>query len=168
MPNSIESIIRTYSNMIYKIAFSITKNKSDADDIFQEVFLKYVTYKDKCDFVSEEHLKNWLIRVCINFSKNYVSSGWKKNVDMNDDEFYINISSNSKFDEQSTMCLDLKNALNKISDRYQLIIYLYYYEQLSVKNIAIIMNSSEVAIRKSLERARNALKRELGGDYYFE
>ncbi|WP_406243016.1 RNA polymerase sigma factor [Tissierella carlieri] len=65
---SIDNIVNTYSNMVYRLAFSQTRNKSDADDIFQEVFLRYI--KNKPNFETEEHRKAWLIRVTINCAKN--------------------------------------------------------------------------------------------------
>lgn len=57
--DSLENDIRTYSGMVYRLAFSQTRNKCDADDIFQEVFLRYI--REKPQFETEEHKKAWLI-----------------------------------------------------------------------------------------------------------
>lgn len=73
---SINNIIHQYSDMVYKLAYARTKNKADAEDLFQEVFLK--CYKANLQFNSEEHCKAWLIRVTVNLSKNFLTSAWKR------------------------------------------------------------------------------------------
>lgn len=165
--NSVEVVINTYGDMIFRIAFSITKNKPDADDIFQEVFLKYIKYKDKYEFKNEEHLKRWLIKVCINCGKDSVSSEWNKNSSIDDDDNPIDIPDSGNLDTNSEISLDLKNALNSIPAKYRTVIYLYYFEQLSTNDIAKAMGSTVPAIRITLSRARNALKQKLGGEYNF-
>ena len=70
----IEGIIDKYFNMVYKLAFSQTKNKTDADDVFQEVFLRYI--KSNCKFENSEHEKAWFIRVTINCCRKLWSSAW--------------------------------------------------------------------------------------------
>lgn len=68
----IEEIVEKYSNMIIQIAYQNVFNKSDAEDITQEVFIKLM--KKIGTFVSEEHMKAWIIRVTINLSKDYNKS----------------------------------------------------------------------------------------------
>lgn len=170
--NSVESVISNYGDMIYRIAFSITKNKSDADDVFQDVFLKYVkqvnTYDD---FKNEEHLKRWLIRVCINCGKDVASSTWSKHVSMDsydDDGNMMDIPIDSRIDETTEVSMDLKNALNGIPAKYRTVIYLFYFEQFPVKEITQSMGVSSTLVRVYLTRARKLLKDRLGGEYSFE
>ena len=67
----VEEVVRKYADMVYRIAFTMLKNKDDAEDIFQDVFTKLCTENYK--FISEEHKKAWLIRVtknkCLDFLK---------------------------------------------------------------------------------------------------
>ena len=72
--DDINETLQRYSDMVYKLAFARTKNQSDAEDIFQEVFLKYIS--SGTSFASEEHKKAWLITVTINQSKKLFSSAW--------------------------------------------------------------------------------------------
>lgn len=69
-------ILEKYADTVYRLAFSRTKSSHDAEDIMQNVFIKFI----KCDinFESEEHIKAWLIRVTINLSKNLLASAWFK------------------------------------------------------------------------------------------
>ena len=67
-------ISEKYADTVYRLAFSRTKSSHDAEDIMQNVFMKFI----KCDvnFKSEDHIKAWLIRVTINLSKNLLASAW--------------------------------------------------------------------------------------------
>ena len=82
----VDQVVREYADMVYRIAVANTRVTQDAEDVFQEVFVKLVRYKDRIE--DENHLKNWLIRVTINESRRIEGSGWKKNVslDTTDDE----------------------------------------------------------------------------------
>ena len=71
-----ESVIRHYSNMVYRLAFARTGNISDAEDLYQEVFLRYLTKAPS--FTSEEHRKAWLLRVTVNCANRFHSSLWRK------------------------------------------------------------------------------------------
>ncbi|MGN1411944.1 MAG: RNA polymerase sigma factor [Oscillospiraceae bacterium] len=166
--NSVESIIKKYGDTVYKIAFSMTKNKSDADDIFQEVFLKYLRYSNEYEFDNEEHLKRWLIKVCVNCGKDMLSSSWNKNISTDDDENYIEIKDDFNMEDNSTISVDLKNALNQLPPKYRTVIYLFYFEQLSTKEIAKAIGSNSALVRVYLSRARKILKEILGGEYSFE
>lgn len=166
--NSVESVISNYGDMIYRIAFSITKNKSDTDDVFQEVFLRYIKNADTYVYKNEEHLKRWLIKVCINCGKDVVSSTWSKHVSIDDDINNIDISDNISIDNNAEISLDIKNALDNIPTKYQTVIYLYYFENLSTQDIANVIGSNSALVRVYLNRARKLLKDRLGGEYIFE
>ena len=70
-----ETVIREYSDMVYRIAFARTGNKADADDIYQEVFLRYI--RRKPEFRSEEHAKAWFIKVSVNCARKFMSKNQK-------------------------------------------------------------------------------------------
>lgn len=73
----VDDIIEEYSRTVYRLAYAQTKNKNDADDVFQEVFLRYI--RKKPSFGSKEHEKAWFIRVTINCCKNIWISTKKRN-----------------------------------------------------------------------------------------
>ena len=74
-----EAAIDRYADMVYRLALSQMKNKTDADDLFQEVFVRLVSNVEKLE--SWEHVKAWLIRVTINCAKKHFDLYWNKNVD---------------------------------------------------------------------------------------
>ena len=55
---------RRWMDTVFRLAYSYTKNREDADDVTQEVLLKL--YREEKEFASEEHLRNWLSRVILN------------------------------------------------------------------------------------------------------
>ena len=65
-----EETVRRYSDMVYRLAFARTGNTADAEDVYQEVFLRYL--RSDPQFTSEEHRKAWLLRVTINCAKSFM------------------------------------------------------------------------------------------------
>lgn len=142
----INSIVDKYSDMVYRLAFSRTRNKENADDVFQEVFLRYIRKQPK--FENEEHEKAWFIRVTINCSKNLFN--FLKRV--NFEEFDENISEESKPDEIMDEFLDM------LPIDYRTVIHLFYYERISTADISKLLNKKESTVRMQLTRARRMLK----------
>lgn len=138
-----------YKNTIYSIAFSYVHNVVDADDIVQDVFLKYLNSNDY--FKTPDNEKYWLIRVTINTCKSYVKRAWKQRVDLDDDQ--VNRTSSELKKENS-----LFEQVYNLPHIYKEIIVLYYYEELSIKDISNTLKISISAVKKRLERARNILK----------
>lgn len=89
MKPTTELIIKQYQDSLFSWAFSICKNAADADDVVQDTFIKYHT-KD-IDFETPEHVKALLIRVCVNRSKDVVTSFWRRNKESLEDKKFFNI-----------------------------------------------------------------------------
>ena len=66
-----ETVVRTYSDMVYGVAYRYTQDPTDAEDVYSETFLTY--FKMVREFNDEEHRKAWLIRVTINNAKTLLS-----------------------------------------------------------------------------------------------
>ena len=155
-----ERAIERYSDMIYRIAVTITRNEEDAKDVFQETFLRLVRNQDK--IVSEEHLKAWMIRVVSNCAKTMVSSPWNRNTKglANERE----AQEDSYEHEDNTLFLELK----KLPQKYSMVLYLYYYEGYSVKEIGKMLEKNENTIKTLMSRGRDLLKRNLEGEEMHE
>ena len=74
----IQNKIETYSPMVYRLAYALVKSRVDADDIHQEVFLRYLKYQPS--FENAEHEKAWFIRVTTNQCKNWWKTAWRRNI----------------------------------------------------------------------------------------
>lgn len=156
MKVQINELIEEYSNMVLQIAFQNLFNKSDAEDITQEVFIKLI--KNIHKLKNYEHIKAWLIRVTINLCKDYNKSYWNKNTTSLDEEIkYFDEDNQSIFQE-----------LSKLNPEYRNIIYLYYYQGYKIAEISDILSMNQNTISSYLTRARKELKNILedGGEIY--
>ena len=140
-----------YKPMLYNIAYTYLKNTSDADDIVQDTFMKYLSTNKS--FEAEENEKYFLIRVCINIAINLLKSKWKKDV-VKDDSIALNLTYNN--DESSN--IDYFNLICNLPSKYKSVMVLYYWEDFSVEEVAKTLNISTSSVKKRLERGRNMIK----------
>lgn len=147
-----EEVIQREKDLVYRLAFSQCHQKDQADDIFQNVMYRYM--KRKPVFESLEHEKAWFIRVTLNCSKTSLKSFWHNKVDEIDEQTYI-------FEKQE---IDLTPYLNKLSKKYNVVLYLFYYEGYSTKEMAELLHIKENNVRVLLNRARNQLRKEIEAD----
>jgi RNA polymerase sigma-70 factor (ECF subfamily) len=148
MDNQFLRIFNLYKNDIYRLAYSITKNTYDTDDIVQTVFIKL--YNNKIINKDDKEIKRWLIKVTINECKTIFLSSWKRRI-VSLTEKHENI----KYEKDND---NLLNEINKLSKKERIVIFLYYYEGYKVKEIANLLGKSETNIQTILYRARKSLK----------
>ncbi len=158
-------IVQDYSDMVYRIAYSYCRNKEDAEDIYQNVFCKLFGYSKK--FTSNEHVKHWLIRVTVNECHSLYLSPWKKRrQDCEDVNLLIGEKTAGMFYEQDkwqreTDGGEVTAMLKSLSKKYSTVLYLYYYEEYSTKEIARILGKREATIRTQLVRGREELRKRM-------
>ncbi|MDD2435666.1 MAG: sigma-70 family RNA polymerase sigma factor [Bacilli bacterium] len=149
----IKETIEKYSNMIYRICLMYLKNNLDAEDAYQEIFIKIM--EKSPIFVNENHQKAWIITVTTNHCKNILKKRtYYKTITYDDN---INIPINDKEDKE------ILSIIFTLPLNYRNVIYLYYYEGYSTKEIAKILHKRESTIRTWLKRARESLKILIGG-----
>ena len=143
-------IFNLFKNDVYRLSYSYTKNISDSDDITQNVFVKLYKHNEilKLDNIS---IKKWLFKVTINECKTLLLSSWKKKIipftEKEENTLYTKINDN--------------NVLEKVMQlpkKYRLVIFLYYYENYSIKEISEILNLTVTNVQTIASRARNKLK----------
>lgn len=147
-----EAAIDRYADMVYRLALSQMKNRTDADDLFQEVFVRLVSNVEKLE--SWEHVKAWLIRVTINCAKKHFDLYWNKNVDYMEDE--TRLKGEEAYEPQEEH--PVRRAVQKLPPKYRLAVHLFYYEELSVAEIAEQTGQKEGTVKSQLHRAREMLK----------
>ena len=148
----IEQILERYSEMVYRLAFARTKNRYDADDILQEVFLRYIRRQPDCR--DDEHRKAWLIRCTINCSKSLFTSAWFRNITPMPDTLSCEMKEHS----------EVYYVVMALPARYRTVIHLYYYEEYSTAEIAALLACKESTIRSRLHRARAMLRKQIDAD----
>ena len=152
----LESVMERYGRMVYRLAYSHTRCRADAEDIYQEVFLRY--FQKRPVFDSEDHRRAWLLRVTVNRCRTLFASAW-----------FRHRASPVGWDptmEQEETGLDEALALLRPGDR--LVLHLFYYEELSVQEIAASLHRKDSTIRTQLTRARRRLAAIMKGEGYVE
>ena len=138
--------VKDFQPVVFRLAYSYVKNRADAEDITQEVFLKL--YGSKESFEADENVKAWLIRVTANTAKNYLTSVWvKRKTPLTED---IPLKNEKDY--------ELLEALNRLNRNYRAVIYLHYYEGYSVAEISSMLDISESNVKARLKRGRDKLK----------
>ncbi|MGN0493368.1 MAG: RNA polymerase sigma factor [Acutalibacteraceae bacterium] len=143
-----EAAFRKYADEVYRLAFVRTGNRSDSDDILQEVFLRYMRVWGKMQ--SEEHVKATLIRITVNCSNSLLSSAWFKKTEPLDE----NIPAQSPED-----CENALSEVLRLPVKYRTVIHLYYYMGYSVAEIAELTGTNPSTVKTRLSRARGRLKK---------
>ncbi len=146
--------IDKYKDLVYRTALTVTSNHSDAEDVMQEVFFKY--FRSHPTFESESHEKAWLLRVTVNEGRTLLRSAWhRKRVDVDITQLAGQAEEGGG---SEVLC-----AVLSLPEKYRVAIYLHYYENYSIKEIAGITGQSETAVAQQLSRGRTRLRKKLGG-----
>lgn len=143
----VENTIRKYSDMIYRLAFQYTGNVSDAQDVLQEVGVSLITANPPFD--DEAYLRNWLCKVTVNKCRNLRKYS-KLHACLELDETVA-----CEYDES----ISLREELAKLPHKYRNVLYLYYYEEFSIKEISKILGLSSHTVGSQLRRGREKLKK---------
>lgn len=156
----IEALIDRQGDRVIRTAFMYLKNYSDAEDVFQMTFEKYLISRP--EFESEEHEKAWFLRVAVNICKNLLSSGWKKKV-IYDEEIIKNIAEHMGADDDGTSenSEAVLRAVLELPQKLSVTVQLFYYEEYSVAQIAQILDISVGNVTTRLNRARKRLEKSL-------
>ena len=148
-----EEMLEKYSATVYRIAYLRTGNVHDAEDVMQDVFVRYI--KNAPVFENEAHEKAWFIRTTVNRTKSLFSSAFRRRT--------IPLDSDIGYNEEFYEGGGLVSELKKLPPDMQTAIHLYYYEDMSVEEAATAMGKSVSAVKSLLFRGRKALKVQLGG-----
>lgn len=134
---------------VYTTAIMYMKNPDDAEDIAQDVFVKYIRKRIK--FKDEAHEKAWFIKVTVNRCKDVLRSYYRKNVELGEiPEGIVNDNDNA-----------VLHALMSLPEKYREVLYAYYYEGYSTKEISRLLKRNESTIRTQMSVGRERLKKYL-------
>ena len=152
---TVEDAFQKYGDRMFSAAFSICRNREDADDVVQDTFLKY--HIKNLQYMDETHLKAWLLRVAINRAKDITAAFWRRNrVSW---EAYMEELEFTQPEDRS-----LFRAVMALPEKYRLVLHLYYYEECSIREIASLLHTGEGTIKSRLSRGRTLLKTMLTED----
>lgn len=158
-------LIAAYGQDILKLVMQYVHNNTIAEDLTQEVFVK--CYKALPAFQYEATLKTWLWRIAINHTKDYLKSWYARNVEAKDQFIFEQVQSHDQVEQQVIQQqedIELAYAVSSLPVKYREVIYLCYYEELSMKEIAQVLQLNENTVRTRLRKAKQLLKKILERD----
>ena len=152
----VDRAIDLYADTVRRLCMIYLKSYADTEDIFQNVFIKYLLSSAK--FESPEHEKAWIIRVTVNECKDFLKSFFRKRSVPLDEIQELRADA----PESSGEVLD---AVMSIPQKYKDAVYLHYYEGYSAAEIAKLLRKNVNTIYTNLARARELLRERLGDDF---
>ena len=141
--------VERWGDMVYRLALARTASVPDAEDVFQEVFLRYFRHED--GFQNDEHRKAWLIRCTVNRCKSLLSSPWRKRTVPLETAEEVGVEDDYR---------EVYTAVLSLPAKYRCVIHLHYFEGLSVAEMARTLHVPEGTVKSQLSRGR-ALLREI-------
>lgn len=151
--------VRRYQNMVYRTALHALGSPQDADDAVQEVFLRL--FGCRRGFEGEEHLRRWLLRVTVNCCRDMLKSPWRKRRAPMEE-----LPETPVFDRPEQAAL--YREVMALPEKYRTVLNLFYYEELSVREIGELLGLGASTVTTRLARARARLKERLGEDWQDE
>lgn len=148
-----EYYYKKYHSLVFRVAFTEVKSHADAEDILQEVFLRILRYRP--EFEHTEHEKAWMIRTTINLCKDFLKSKWN-NTTVGIDK--IAEAEKAYFKVPYVEQDDTLWAVLELKERYRQPLYLFYYEDYSIKEIARVLSLPENTVKTNLKRGRESVK----------
>ena len=154
-----ERIVHSYSTMLLRFSMHHVKEEAQAQDIVQNVFMKYM--EKQPDFIDEEHEKAWLLRVASNMCKDYLGHWWNRkrnHLTVNDTQFI----------EKAKTTSSVLEEVRKLSFHQRNAVFLFYFEGYSMKEIALIFHVKEGTVSSWLTRARKQLRKQMEEEVLYD
>ena len=143
-----EDAIRRHGTAVYRLAYAYMRSPHDADDVFQDVFLRYAEKAPA--FRDDEHRRAWLLRVTINRCRSLYRSAWLRRI--------VPLEHASGLSTPPPEDPVLAGALDRLPAKYRTVIHLSCHEGLDTQEIAAILGIKPVSVRSQLSRARTMLE----------
>lgn len=150
----IKDIFDRQHQRVYRLAFVYMKNAHDAEDAVQNIFVKYLSHPVMFD--DENHENAWFITVTRNYCKDIFRSFWRRKVDLGD-------IPDRAVEENDNNIIEF---IMKLPEKYREVLFLYYYEEYSVKEMAKMLGRKESTLQTQLFDARRKLKEILEKEGY--
>lgn len=155
----VASAMETWGNSVYLVALSQTSSVSDAQDVAQDVFVRLL--RSDVEFREEEHLKAWLLRVCVNRCRELHRSAWMRRVDPVD---YVDVLAAEACEDEALRALvehPVWAALRALPEKLRVVVQLFYVEECDTEEIAHIVGCRPATVRSRLHRARKLMRLDL-------
>jgi RNA polymerase sigma-70 factor (ECF subfamily) len=159
-------LVERYKSKVFSLVYGFARDRTVADDLAQEVFIK--AYYSLPKFKSESGFGTWLYRIAVNHAKDYLrkSKGHQKDVSL-EDAGEKALTAENKSPEEKRLDegrrLVIQDALARLPEKYRVILTLRDIDGLSYEEISAILKLSPGTVDSRLHRARRKLREKLAG-----
>lgn len=174
--NDLERLIKMHGNAIYQFCYHLTGCQDDADDLYQDTLCKAYEIRKRIknpeDASSLEKERNYCMGIAIRLYKNIYRKKIKRITESMDNEqidYHAKLASDfstEKLVEKGQMQLQVRKSIQSLPLKQRNVIYLFYYADLSVKDISTLLHIPEGTVKSRLNTAKNVLKKELEEIWY--
>ncbi|WP_223701097.1 sigma-70 family RNA polymerase sigma factor [Sutcliffiella deserti] len=154
-PEAFEHLLAKHSDRLYRTAYLYVRNREDALDVIQETAFK--AFSSISQLRNEEFFLTWLTKILIHCA--YDVQKKRKNVVVLEEQVALQ---REKHEER----MDLTEAIGKLPEKHQTSIILFYYYDMSLKDIAQALETPENTIKTYINRGKKQLRKLLGGSYF--
>lgn len=173
---ALEALMGRHAGRVYRLAYGITRNPADAEEVVQDVFLTVV--RKGGSFEGQATLATWMYRVTMNAALNR-RRGKRRELEVSLEEHLPTYTENGhRAGDRSDLLVDwsstpeewvlsgesrrvLENAIDSLPDHYRAVLVLRDVEELSNEEVASIVGDSLASVKSRLHRARMALREQL-------
>lgn len=152
-------LVDAYKNMVFSLAFKMTKNREEAEEVSQDTFIK--AFKNLHKFKGDSKFSTWLYRIAyhacldaIKKNKNHNNSSEINDITFNQIKAVDHILEGIERKERAKI---MDSCLLKLSEEERAIVWMFYYDELSLKEIIEVTSLSEANLKVKLHRARKKL-----------
>lgn len=147
-------LMNSYGNSVFRMCYAYLKDYQLAEDVAQETFIR--VYQHYGEFRNQSSIKTWIIQIAINLCKNQMRTHWWKN---RFHQMFMDVEEEATDSYDSILNGQLiLEEISKLPVKYREVILLYYYQELTISEIAKILYMKESTIKARLVRAREKLK----------
>lgn len=158
----IDQYIRQYGKRLYGLCLSLCANSFDADDLYQETWLRVVKSISQYDPTKE--FGPWLTKICVNTYRNVLRRLTRSP--------FLDFRTNEEKDAQINAVPDaekadyspLYEAIDRLPEKYRIAVILFYFQNMDVASTAHVMGIPEGTVKSRLSKARKLLKEVLDGE----
>ena len=171
--SGVENIVEQYENMLYNLCYRLTQNLHDAQDLYQQTWLKAIS---RLSLYADKSMKNWLYTICLNlYRDNYRRSKRKEQIisikfsSEAQEKAIENATDNETAENAAIKNIHSEMLLEKIeglSDKLRVPIILFYFDGLDYKAIAAILRVPIGTVKSRLNLAKEKLRKEMEKEYH--
>lgn len=172
-PDNYRYLVEKYQQMVFRTCMGFVHSKDDADDLTQDVFIQ--AYQALARFKGDSAFSTWLYRIAVNASLNKIRKSPLKNFlqrfenftgKKDEHEAVVSVSTGEDPEKmliRQELIEAVRHALDALPENQRIAIILSKYDDLSQKEIAEIMDTTEGAVEALLQRAKKNLRDKLSG-----